>query len=65
LPGAGTAAPGEILACGAEELLVACGQQALGIRSLQREGGKRLGVAEFLRGFPLEIGQKLLNGPSV
>ena len=46
-------APGEILASGADGLVVACGKGALGILEMQRPGSRRLPVAEFLRGKPL------------
>mgnify|MGYP001077445789 CR=1 FL=1 len=37
----------------------ACGDQGrLEITELQRAGGKRLSAAEFLRGFPLQAGQR-------
>lgn len=49
--------PGQVLAADAQKgLVVACGNGALRLMQLQRPGGKRLTAAEFLRGFPLEIG---------
>jgi methionyl-tRNA formyltransferase len=48
----GHGAPGEVLR-GAPGLAVACGEGALAILELQRPGGRRLPVAEFLRGHPL------------
>jgi methionyl-tRNA formyltransferase len=36
--------------------VVACGEGALRLTELQRPGGKRLGVADFLRGFDLKPG---------
>lgn len=51
---------GQILASGPEGVTVACGEGgALRLTSLQRAGGKRLPVADFLRGFPLPVGQVL------
>jgi methionyl-tRNA formyltransferase len=41
-----------------EHLVVACGQQGLAISELQRAGGRRLSVAEFLRGHPLAPGAR-------
>ena len=35
---------------------VACGQGVLRLTSLQRAGGKRLAVADFLHGFALRPG---------
>ena len=51
---------GQILASGLEGVTVACGEGgALRLIILQRAGGKRLPVADFLRGFPLPVGQVL------
>jgi methionyl-tRNA formyltransferase len=60
VPGRG--APGEVLALGAEGITVACGEGALRLTQLQRAGGKRLGAADFLRGFALAPGQRLGDG---
>ena len=54
---AGRGNPGEVLSVGPDGLCVACGEDALIITELQRSGGKRLPVAEFLRGFPLAAGE--------
>jgi len=43
-------APGSIVRASASELVVACGSGALGLRVLQRPGGRRMAVADFLRG---------------
>ncbi len=37
---------------------VACGQGVLCVTELQRAGGKRLNAADFLRGFPINAGQR-------
>ena len=51
---------GQILASGPEGVTVACGEGgALRLTTLQRAGGKRLPVADLLRGFPLPVGQVL------
>ena len=55
---AGQGYPGEILNVGPRGLCVACGEGALLITELQRSGGKRMAVAEFLRGFPLSAGER-------
>jgi methionyl-tRNA formyltransferase len=55
-PGQGT--PGEVLEAGRGGLRVACGEGVLIVAELQRSGGKRLPVAEFLRGFPLSEGER-------
>jgi len=48
--------PGEILSANRDGLTVACGEGALRLLELQREGGKRLGAAQFLAGHPLRAG---------
>ncbi|QHE88519.1 methionyl-tRNA formyltransferase [Hydrogenophaga sp. BPS33] len=59
-PGAtATGAPGEVLAAHAEGIRVATGDGVLVLTELQRAGGKRLGAADFLRGFALQAGQRL------
>lgn len=58
----GSGAPGELLGVDERGITVACGQQALRLTQLQRAGGKRLAAAEFLRGFPLQRGQRLGGG---
>jgi len=50
---------GEVLRVDKSGIVVGCGAGALQILSLQREGGRRLGAAEFLAGHPLPVGQKL------
>jgi len=55
----GTGAPGEILAAEQAGVVVACGEGALRITELQREGGKRLSAGQFLAGFPLRAGERL------
>ena len=51
--------PGEVLESSRSGIVVACGQQALRILSLQREGGRRMSAQEFLAGHPLSIGERL------
>lgn len=55
----GSGAPGEILASNKEGLIVGCGEQALRITELQREGGRRMTAGEFLAGHPLRAGEKV------
>ncbi len=56
---AAQAAPGTVLQVGQDGILVATGDGCLNITQLQRAGGKRLGVADFLRGFDLSSGTRL------
>ncbi len=51
--------PGAVLAADKNGILVGCGQHALRILELQREGGKRLPAEAFLAGCPLQSGTKL------
>lgn len=54
----GNGNPGQVLAADAKGVLVACGTGALRLTTLQKPGAKRLPAADFLRGFPLQPGQK-------
>ena len=51
----GKGKPGEILALTKTGLVIACGEGAVEIRSLQAEGGKRMNAPDYFRGHPLEI----------
>ena len=51
----GKGKPGEILALTKTGLVIACGEGAVEIRSLQAEGGKRMNASDYFRGHPLEI----------
>ncbi len=51
--------PGELLQADKEGIIVGCGQNALRILELQREGGRRLPASDFLAGNPLRAGEKL------
>ncbi len=50
----GQGQPGQILGLTKTGLVVACGQGAIEIRSLQAEGGKRMAAPDYFRGHPLE-----------
>ena len=50
----GRGTPGEVLGLTKTGLRIACGQGAVEIRSLQAEGGKRMGAVDYFRGHPLE-----------
>jgi methionyl-tRNA formyltransferase len=58
-PGARDATPGTVLQAGKDGILVACGEGALRIRELQREGGRRMSTVEFLTGHALPEGERL------
>ncbi|MFZ6649575.1 methionyl-tRNA formyltransferase [Undibacterium sp. TJN25] len=54
---AGSYTRGQVLAATPQDgVLVACGSGVLKLIELQKPGGKRLPVAEFLKGFPIEAG---------
>jgi methionyl-tRNA formyltransferase len=61
---AGAGQPGTVLTAGAQELVVACGDQALELLELQRPGARRQPVQSFLAGqrAPLNPGQALNPG---
>ncbi len=50
----GHGTPGEVLGLTKTGLLVACGEGAVEIRSLQAEGGKRMAAPDYFRGHPLK-----------
>ena len=56
----GAAEPGTVLSADETGVRVACGQGQLCLTQLQRPGGKRLSAADFLRGCPLQAGQRLV-----
>ncbi|RYZ12459.1 MAG: methionyl-tRNA formyltransferase [Comamonadaceae bacterium] len=53
------AAPGTVLAVGEAGIVVAAADSVVRLTELQRPGGRRLGAAEFLRGFELRAGQMM------
>ena len=59
-PLASPAEPGTVLSADASGVRVACGAGQLCLTQLQRPGGKRLSAADFLRGCPLQPGQRLV-----
>jgi methionyl-tRNA formyltransferase len=54
--GSGAGAPGRVLD---DKLTVACGEGAIRLLELQREGRKPMGAEEFLRGAPIRSGSAL------
>ena len=50
----GSGAPGQLLRLTKTGLVVACGEGAVEIRSLQAQGGKRMAAADYFRGHPLK-----------
>lgn len=60
-PAAQAAEAGTVLSADASGVRVACGEGQLCLTQLQRPGGKRLNAADFLRGCPLQVGQRLVG----
>lgn len=57
-PVAGKGEIGTILAVDRSSIVVACGAGALAVSELQKAGGKRLPVQQFLAGHPLKVGDR-------
>jgi methionyl-tRNA formyltransferase len=55
---AGAGEKGQILAVDRNRVVVACGSGALAVSELQKAGGKRLLVRDFLAGHPLKAGDR-------
>ena len=53
--------PGAVLSADKTGIVIGCGQNALRILELQREGGKRMTAEQFLIGHPLKAGQKFVS----
>jgi methionyl-tRNA formyltransferase len=60
---AGADMPGQVLGADAEGLLVGTGAGLLRLRRLQRPGGKMLAAPDFLRGWTLSSGNRLVSQP--
>jgi methionyl-tRNA formyltransferase len=54
----GRGVPGEVLSADKQGIVIACGEGALRVLVLQREGGRRVNAAEFIAGCPLARGQR-------
>jgi methionyl-tRNA formyltransferase len=57
-PVAGNGEMGAILAVDRDRVVIACGEGALAVSELQKAGGKRLPVQQFLAGHPLKVGDR-------
>jgi len=55
--------PGQVIEARRDSLIVAAGESALSIHSLQKEGGRRLATAQFLAGHALKPGDQLVSSP--
>ena len=50
--------PGEICQLSKDQLLVACGKGVLSLLEVQKEGGRKQTLKDFLNGFPLCVGDR-------
>ncbi len=57
-PVAGNGTAGSVLAVDKQAVVIACGEGALAVSELQKAGGKRLPVQQFLAGHPLQVGDR-------
>lgn len=51
-------AVGTVLGIDKEHIWVACGEDTLGLKVLQKPGGKALPTNQFLQGFPIKVGDR-------
>jgi methionyl-tRNA formyltransferase len=58
VPVAASGEPGSVLAVDRRQIVVACGEGALALGELQKAGGKRLPVQQFIAGHPLQVGDR-------
>jgi methionyl-tRNA formyltransferase len=58
VPVVGSGEKGRILSVDRNSIVVACGSGALAVSELQKAGGKRLAVREFIAGHPLKAGDR-------
>jgi methionyl-tRNA formyltransferase len=56
--------PGTVLLAPPGRLIVACGDGAVELLELQRPGSRRLPAADFLRGCPIEAGERFAARPA-
>ena len=61
---AGRGEPGEVLSVGDDGLCVACGEGVLRLLELQKPGGRRLGVRDFLAGHAVTPGMVFAPRPA-
>ena len=57
-PVSGSGPVGSVLAVDKKRIVIACGEGALAVSELQKAGGKRLPVQQFLAGHPLKVGDR-------
>ena len=57
-PVTGSGPVGSVLSVDKQTVVIACGEGALAVSELQKAGGKRLPVQQFLAGHPLKVGDR-------
>lgn len=55
--------PGTVIDASDKGVSIACGSGSLVVTELQRSGGKRLAAGEFMRGFPIAVGEQFRRPP--
>jgi methionyl-tRNA formyltransferase len=58
-PSKGSGEPGEVIEAEGESLVVACGERAIEVKEIQREGKAKMSAEEFLRGYTFHPGDRL------
>ena len=53
----GASEPGTVVALSADHVVIATGEGLLSLHELQKPGGKRLAIKDFLGGWPMQLGQ--------
>ena len=59
------AVPGQVLVASRDQFIVACGSGAVSLKSVQREGARRMTAAEFTAGAKLQPGMILGAAPGI
>jgi methionyl-tRNA formyltransferase len=59
----GAAKPGEVIEASGQRILVACGQGAIECLELQAPGRRAMAVRDFMNGFELRAGDRLVTPP--
>ncbi len=62
-PSTPDAQPGQVLLSDGKQLFIATGSDSLSIHALQPAGKRVMGIAEFLRGYPVRAGDRFGNQP--
>ena len=58
-----TLAPGTVIKSDGKQLIIATGDGSLAIESIQPSGKRQMNIDEFLRGYPVQVGDRLSSEP--